>query len=588
MAEGGLNLGLDLRGPYSLITNAGQQDVERQRLSQNYAAMQAEQNYRMQSLGLDQQRIQVQQQQADQARDLEHMKLLWQAANSDPDLAQIQVNMIKQLRQSQNLPTSQAMLDYAQKLKPEDGGLLEHLPSVKMLMQNPSKAMRNPDIGTLGQMGVELSQARRIRDAWQQDQDQQPPDVTGPGNPPGEAIPQPSQYGPAMSRVMQGRAIQPTPGAPPQSPWPTMPPAGQQAGQPGGTPSPQQGGPQGGPSPASGPSDQSQSTPLQTLDDQVQQINRAIMETSAYPAKGTREQAQQKTLLDALKVERQTLETRRQELMKGEKFEPNTFRFSPATGQFTPAPQPQGGPQPWSQITTPTGDIFTAVPNVLKGGIPEYQKTTAGEQTQLAQQRLGIAGRMLNLAEGRATSAQVKQFVEPLQKQVGLMGDLQQMDKLYDSMNAKGLVPGDNASKIGMTLSKLKREWLNPTDPDVVNFKQLIGPFLIGEVDRGAFDEKGGRALAQFSSQLKLGEDMPSATAFKQYTKSLRDSIGRKMNLNAKMAKENTALTPDVQSMMQSASDVLNGGEAPNAYATPTPSAPPSFSQWRQMQGAGR
>jgi hypothetical protein len=119
--------------------------------------------------------------------------------------------------------------------------------------------------------------------------------------------------------------------------------------------------------------------------------------------------------------------------------------------------------------------------------------------------------------------AKAIKLLEPIRAAGTVSSELDKMLEGYEAMATKGLVPKSTGllSAVGAKATQMTRF----NDPDWKKFTQLWGPRMIGLVDRGAFDEKGVRAVSVFKNQLDATTGLPmSVEAMRSMIRELKDS----------------------------------------------------------------
>ncbi len=64
------------------------------------------------------------------------------------------------------------------------------------------------------------------------------------------------------------------------------------------------------------------------------------------------------------------------------------------------------------------------------------------------------------------------------------------------------------------TIGPRFRQWWNSNDTDVLALKQLTSPIMVGQIDRGLFDEKGSRSMQMFHQQIELVKNTPTLEGY--------------------------------------------------------------------------
>ena len=126
------------------------------------------------------------------------------------------------------------------------------------------------------------------------------------------------------------------------------------------------------------------------------------------------------------------------------------------------------------------------------------------------------------------TPIQKQKLLEPVLKSRDVLRSLDTLDEQIDSMDKLGALP-TGEDWFSQQKSRIYRETVLRGNQAVFNFKQLWGPISIGQIDRGMFDEKGIRAIQAFSKQLDAVDNIVPAKAMKDYTRTVREQINRKV-----------------------------------------------------------
>ena len=182
----------------------------------------------------------------------------------------------------------------------------------------------------------------------------------------------------------------------------------------------------------------------------------------------------------------------------------------------------------------------------------------ANEMLRLSRDRAEIAKKAFDLAAGKASIFGFEKVIKPLQKQASLIESLALMDDLVDKLPN---LPPHGASLPAAKVAEWKRAWQNPTDPNLFTFKQLWGPIMIGQVDRGWFDEKGIRAMQAFEQQINVTQHPPSAQALHQFLGVLKASIQAQMQRTGQMSKS-LPIPPEIRALIDPAIGGLTGSPA--------------------------
>jgi hypothetical protein len=90
---------------------------------------------------------------------------------------------------------------------------------------------------------------------------------------------------------------------------------------------------------------------------------------------------------------------------------------------------------------------------------------------------------------------------------------LAQMRQLAKGIDNAGLLPPKDATAIGMWRAKKVRDLWDPTNKSLTAFRGLFGPVMVGQIDRGVYDEKGVRAMQAFKANFDMLDRLPSYDA---------------------------------------------------------------------------
>lgn len=132
--------------------------------------------------------------------------------------------------------------------------------------------------------------------------------------------------------------------------------------------------------------------------------------------------------------------------------------------------------------------------------------------------------RALGTGQKPPTPTQLKHYIDPGLQAVALLNDLQRLEGHYENLEKRGYLPPPGASRFQVIQANLRRQYLDPFDPDIYAIQQMTGPTFMGRVDRGLYGETGTRAVKIFEEQIKQAQEFASLPAFKQLISDIRDS----------------------------------------------------------------
>lgn len=206
---------------------------------------------------------------------------------------------------------------------------------------------------------------------------------------------------------------------------------------------------------------------------------------------------------------------------------PSSGKFDTVTRNIGPLGKPA------ASTKEPTNfDALTAKAN--DSTVPQADRDRAKTQADaiqaahVARTQAGVTiHEQVKLAQEARKEALKNQTAD--EKRVSTLNDLQRMRELAKQIQADGLLPPSGTTSIGMWIANKKRAWLDPSNDALVSFRGLFGPVLIGQVDRGVFDEKGVRAIQAFKANFDMIDKMPSYSAMDRFLSEVEGSIRSKM-----------------------------------------------------------
>ena len=157
-----------------------------------------------------------------------------------------------------------------------------------------------------------------------------------------------------------------------------------------------------------------------------------------------------------------------------------------------------------------------------------------------------LQSKALDLAAGRVSGQQFQAVIRPLIAQSTALENVRRLSALVDALPN---LPAEGAKASSVLVAEWKRAWNNPTEKNLVAFKQLWGPIIVGQLDRETYGEKGVRAMQAFQKQFDLLDRLPSRTALKNLFRIYEDSISSAMQMTGKAASA-VNLTPDVHALI--------------------------------------
>jgi len=128
--------------------------------------------------------------------------------------------------------------------------------------------------------------------------------------------------------------------------------------------------------------------------------------------------------------------------------------------------------------------------------------------------------------QGRKTGIAAEEKAERIGQ---IRSDLGVLREAAKGLDKSGLLPPHGATGLDVFASRLQREYLDPTNVHYVRFMQLWSPIMIGEVDRGIFDEKGVRSIQAFQQQIDITKSLPSYRAIEALLATLDQSLQSKL-----------------------------------------------------------
>lgn len=108
-------------------------------------------------------------------------------------------------------------------------------------------------------------------------------------------------------------------------------------------------------------------------------------------------------------------------------------------------------------------------------------------------------------------TARIK-VLKPLDDADKGVGNLEIMRETAQNLNQKGFLP-TGPTQAQSVLPRLK-QWWNSNDVDILAMRQLTSPIMVGQIDRGMFDEKGSRSMQMFHAQIELVKNMPTLEGY--------------------------------------------------------------------------